>query len=1056
MRTRSIFTIALTLGLVASLGSASSVWAAEARPLTADDLATLGGTDFDGGLGDYLLRNDKIEATILGITVTPDFDIPIVAEALPGRGVIVDLGTRGDKNDQLTEVDHVANIAANVIFYGGPAEGLPAPEFVSGGATASITVYGIVLLPASTNPPFPGSSFSFPTLFAQTTYSVTDGNSWVDIETTVTNMFTDAAPVFSIADADILAGRGRIPFQPMEDRGNKPPLLDLSAPQSAIGVWNYLSLPGNNGPSDGPANNDGSPSGKVTYTFVPDSVFAPFVGVADQNVAVIGNFFNLAEPGGIPPGDSLVFKRKLVVTNDNTVESGLDVALPLLYTPIFGQDLRATFNGRVVDGNGQGVPNAHVFVDNTVPGAPDLSPLVSLSDENLDGNPDGVNFANGMDPLPISHTVTAADGTFTLKLQALANPEATPSQYTLRVNAESRGTANAGPLVVDPPAIFGPPTAIPDIVLSDTWTVSFAVTDSATGLPTAAKLTFKGTGGTPDPDFGNQFLTRRDFSLIQPNGPFPLPVGGSGALSNATGGTPALNFQTDADGSGTLELPPGTYMVFASRGLEYTIDSQSITVGSGGTTNVSLGIKRVVDTSGYVSMDFHVHSGKSFDSSLPLVDRVASYLAEGVEVMVSTDHDFISDYSPMISSLSAEDEINSIIGNELTGGIPVPADPTQDGTVFPEGIGHWNAWPLTVIENNRRNGAPPDEFITPGTAIDRLRGMDSLVFTGTTPDTAGVGEWLAAIQAGQPGTPGAGLPPDDDVVMFNHPRAGFAGTVVIGMFNSLSNPGGNPTIGGYDPMEPLSAFPNNGLFTPSLYNTAVVGPAGTDTNALSFDAIELMNGGDLGGFTAVQNDWCSLVKQGLHKTATAVSDSHRLVMENAGFGRSFVASSTDDPADIDEDELTQNVKNMNLVGTSGPFIRFSVQADGGVKQQMGETAVATKKKVVVKVRVEAAPWIPVEEVRIYRNCDLIKTLAVQSSKVVGKVLRFNRAVPIAGIDADSFITVEASVKIDDEGEPVTPSLLETVQTIEPGVVPLGFTNPVFVDRDGNGYEPPGL
>ena len=1061
MRTRSIFTIASALGLVASLGSASSVWAAESGTLTAADLAPLGGTDFDGGPGDYFLRNDKIEATILGITATPDFNIPIVAEALPGRGIIVDLGTRGDKNDQLTEIDHVVNIAANVIFYGGPAEGLPAPIFVTGGATASITVFGVVLLPPSTNPPFPGSSPSAPTLLAQTTYSVTDGQPWVDIETTVTNVFTAPAPVFSIADADILAGRGRIPFQPMQDRGRKPPLLDLSAPQSAIGVWNYLSLPGNNGPDDGPANNDGSPSGKVTYTFVPDSVFEPLVGVADQNVAVIGNFFNLASPGGIPPvtaapANTLTHTRKLVVTKDNTVESGLDVALPLLFEPIFGADLRATFTGKVVDGNGQGVANVHIFADNTVPGAPNLSPLVTVLDENLDGSPDGFLTADGTRPLPVSHTVTAADGTFTFKLQAFADPFTTPSVYTLTVQGESRTTVSVGPLSVDPGTVFGGPTMLPDVILDDTGNIAFTVTDVGTGFPTAAKLTFKGTDGTPDPDFGNQFLTRRDFSLIEPNGPFPLTVSGSANLSNATAGTPALNFQTDADGTGTLELPPGTYTVYASRGLEYTIDSQSITVNSAGTTNVSLAIKRVVDTSGYVSMDFHVHSGKSFDSSLPLVDRVASFLAEGVDVMVSTDHDFISDYAPMISSLSAEDEINSIIGNELTGGIPVPADPTQDGTVFPEGIGHWNAWPLTVIENNRRNGAPPDEFITPGTAIDRLRGMDSLVFFGKTPDTAGIGDWLPAIQAGQSGTVGELLPPDDDVVMFNHPRAGFAGTVVIGMFNSLSNPGGNPMVGGYDPMEPLSAFPNNGLFTPSLYNTAVVGPAGTDTNALSFDAIELMNGGDLGGYTAVHDDWCSLVKQGLHKTATAVSDSHRLVMENAGFGRSFVASSTDDPADIDEDELTQNVKNMNLVGTSGPFIRFHVKADRGVKQQMGETAVATKKKVVVKIRVEAAPWIPVQEVRIYRNCDLIQTHAVQSSKVLGKVLRFNRAVPIAGIDADSFITVEASVKIDGGGNPVTPGLLETVQTIEPGVVPLGFTNPVFVDRDGNGYEPPGL
>ena len=41
---------------------------------------------------------------------------------------------------------------------------------------------------------------------ATTKYSVTDGKQYVDIETTVTNWSSVAAPVFSIADADILAG----------------------------------------------------------------------------------------------------------------------------------------------------------------------------------------------------------------------------------------------------------------------------------------------------------------------------------------------------------------------------------------------------------------------------------------------------------------------------------------------------------------------------------------------------------------------------------------------------------------------------------------------------------------------------------------------------------------------------------------------------------------------------------------------------------------------------------------------------------------------------------
>ena len=301
------------------------------------------------------------------------------------------------------------------------------------------------------------------------------------------------------------------------------------------------------------------------------------------------------------------------------------------------------------------------------------------------------------------------------------------------------------------------------------------------------------------------------------------------------------------------------------------------------------------------------------------------------------------------------------------------------------------------------------------------------------------------------------LPPDEDVVMFNHPRAGFAGTVVIGMFNSLSNPGGNPSRRRLRPELPLEAFPNVGLFTPSLYNKAVVGPPGTDTNALSFDAIELMNGGDLGGFTAVHDDWCSLVKQGLHKTATAVSDSHRLVMENAGFGRSFVASSTDDPAAIDEDELTsereghepgRHERALHPLQRKGRRRREGADGRRPWCPPRRRWSSGPRRSGPVDSG-RRGPYLP--ELRAHRDpCGPVVEGARKGE------LRFNRALPIQGIDADSFITVEASVKIDGSGNPVTPGLLETVQTIEPGVVPLGFTNPVFVDRDGNGYEPPGL
>jgi hypothetical protein len=1045
----------LSLLLVSGFAFAPSAFGAEARLLTATDVAGMGGTDFKGGVGDYLLRNDKVEAVILAVAATPDFGIPIVSETLPGRGVLIDLGTRGDKNDQLGEIVHLVNLDANLIFYasfGG---------FTNVGPTSTVTVSGVVLLD-------PISTASTPTIFATTVYSVTDGNPWVDVSTTVVNTNPFPVPVFSIADADVTVQRGRLPFTPFPARGHKPPPLDLSSPFSAIAVFNYVTTAGNNGPANGPTNNDLSPSGEVSYTIVPGSVTTPLIGIASGLVTIAGNTFDLAAVGaGSPPTigpfpGSLTHARKIVVGKGNSVEASLDAALPALYVPTLGADLRGHFTGRVVDGSGTPVAGAHILFDNLVPGADPLlvTGLATVLDENQDGTPDGVVFAEGGDPLPVTHVVTAADGTFSVKLQAqLSGGELVlPSVFEARIQAPERGTVSMPGLVVSPaniPALGGVPTALGDISLSATGTLAFTVNDLGSGGTTAAKITVVGTGSSDSPDFGSQYLSLRNYSGLSKNsggdGLDPVSEGNSAQLSEVLVGTPALNFHVDADGVGSLDLRPGTYVAFASRGLEYTLDAKPFSITAGATTALSFDIERVVDTSGFVSADFHIHSAKSFDSSVPMSDRVVSFLAEGVEVMVSTDHDYVSDYAPLISSLGVGGEITSVVGDELTGGSPVPEDPTQGGVqAFPEGIGHWNAWPLTRYTANRRNGAPQDEFVTPGTIIDRLRGMDSLFALGKTPDTATVPDWLTAIGIGA-------ATGDDEVVMLNHPRAGFAGLVVIGMFNGLANPGGDPSAGGYDPTKPITAYPNNLLGIPSLYNAGVImNPAGTSTTALSFDAIEVMNGSGVGAFNRVRADWCSLLKQGIRKTGTAVSDSHRLILENAGWARSFVASSTDDPALVDEDELTDNVKAMQLVGTSGPFVRFSVENDALADVGLGGTAVATGNKVVVKIRVEAAPWIPVEEVRIYRNCELVETRAVQSSKVLGKVLRFNKAIPLEGINADSFLHVEAGIRLDAFGDPLSPGLLSTVQTVVPGVEPISFTNPIFVDRDGSGYTPPGL
>ena len=58
---------------------------------------------------------------------------------------------------------------------------------------------------------------------------------------------------------------------------------------------------------------------------------------------------------------------------------------------------------------------------------------------------------------------------------------------------------------------------------------------------------------------------------------------------------------------------------------------------------------------------------------------------------------------------------------------------------------------------------------------------------------------------------------------------------------------------------------------------------GTGTRNIDFDAMEIYNGPRVGEYQQVRNDWFSLMGQGFFKTGTAVSDSHRAVLESAGF-----------------------------------------------------------------------------------------------------------------------------------------------------------------------------
>ena len=108
---------------------------------------------------------------------------------------------------------------------------------------------------------------------------------------------------------------------------------------------------------------------------------------------------------------------------------------------------------------------------------------------------------------------------------------------------------------------------------------------------------------------------------------------------------------TDANGFAELQLEPGTYQVAVSRGTEWSLYTEQVTITAGSTTNVAAQVAHVLDTTGTISADYHVHMIDSPDSRVSRKNRVESYAGEGVDNIIATDHAYVTDLDADIATL---------------------------------------------------------------------------------------------------------------------------------------------------------------------------------------------------------------------------------------------------------------------------------------------------------------------------------------------------------------------------------------------------------------------
>jgi hypothetical protein len=939
-----------------------------------------GGTDADGGIDDWYVSNGVVEAIIDDVALQDDLPPGVTPpprqnEAAPTGGFVLDLGRAGADDDQLSGMFTIGGLGLeNFIEY-------DSIHASTTSASATITVEGTLL---GFDPVSPSD------LRVVTEYTAAGSDPFLTLTSTVTNTSSESASgLGGFLDAIAWTSRAVVPFSPLPNRGFDHVALDFDNLAGALELPAFAAGPGNVTPADGVLDPpSGRTAGEVAYGIlgVHVSVDQDGPGGAAPVVTPVNTLFgvnsNLATAlGNLPaspqllPGGVLVYERRLYVGGRNDVAS---VANPML------EELA----GRL--GFGTGTLSGDVDAADT----PDVA--ASAIATRTGGAPIGA-FPNGT---PLNHFRTEADGSFA----GIVLPAGT---YDLEFRAAERDPVTVSGVVVS----AGSDTAVSVPPLAGLGTVRFRVREQVAGgsdplVP--ARITFKGLSGTPDPRFGADF----EASLINADGSRDDIQPESFA-----GGPAQSNLVYLADGTGEVQVRPGRYEVFASRGLEYTLHRSEITVRAGRSVSKSFRLRRVVDTAGTISADFHIHSARSLDSSAPLRDRVASFAGEGVEVMVSTDHDYHVDYAPVISELGLESLVTSIVGNEVTASLPNPPR-------YPDSYGHINAWPQPVLPFARRDGSVDEEYVAPNFIYSRLRGQGA------------------------------------EVIQYNHPRAGLSGLTSIGFFNNF----------GYDPTLPIDAAPNDLLLDDDVTGDSGV-PNPDGLRNIDFDAMEIVNGINVNRYLEVRDDWFSLLNQRNAPTSggpvpfiagTAVSDSHRITVEEAGYARTFVGGAGDDPATLDVATFDANVLAGNMVGTSGPFVEFWLEDETGARAQLGETFVPSSSALSLAIRVQASNWMPVEQVRIYANGSLLRTLDASTTPAVkpgpknplsrGRkhVARFDASIPVS-VAEDTHFVVEAGAVL----EPLSPPD-ELVDKIVPGLRPVAFTNPIFVDLLGDGFDPPGV
>jgi hypothetical protein len=144
-------------------------------------------------------------------------------------------------------------------------------------------------------------------------------------------------------------------------------------------------------------------------------------------------------------------------------------------------------------------------------------------------------------------------------------------------------------------------------------------------------------------------------------------IGVPGEFGEESPANSRLHNLLEVDGTADVVVPPGRWEVIVSRGYEYELFSTEVEVSVGsGPIDVVADLVRSVPTPGMLCADFHIHTRRSNDSGDDARYKVAGALADGLEIPVRSDHEYVGDFQELIEEVSMQQWAYGMPSVELT------------------------------------------------------------------------------------------------------------------------------------------------------------------------------------------------------------------------------------------------------------------------------------------------------------------------------------------------------------------------------------------------------